>query len=132
MAIHESCRSITGEAGSAITKFRFVNMASDGQYDHVATGQLLSIGCPDGISAEAQATVGAAFALVVPDGGIAKVEAGGAITRGALITSDTSGRAVAFTAGTPNRHSCGRAQAAATGAGEVISIQFMHKLSDGT
>lgn len=55
--------------------------------------------------------------------GIAYIEAGAAITRGALVTSDATGRAVtaAPSAGTNNRY-IGIAYDSATAAGDVIPV----------
>lgn len=125
MATYESCRSITAKAGTAVSIGRFVVRAADGMYDHVGTAQ----GDVDGICGESQATVGDVFPMIVPDGGVAKVEAGAAIADGDLIASDNVGRAITHVAAVDNV-ACGRAMGAASAAGEFISIQFVHKRVD--
>lgn len=54
--------------------------------------------------------------------GVAEVEAGGAIAIGALVASDSSGRAVA--AATGNRIQ-GQAEGVASGAGDYIAVRLM-------
>lgn len=120
MANYENCRSITQIAGSAVTIGRFVKRAADGQCDHVGVAQA----DVDGICAEDQATVGRAFPMIVPDGCIAKVEAGAAINDGDLIATDNVGRAIVHVAAVDNV-CVGRAQGTVANAGEFVSIQFM-------
>lgn len=125
MAWYDNCRTITGIAGTAVTIYRFVALAADGQMDHVASAQ----GDVDGIAGESQATVGRDFPVVLPDGALCKVEAGAAVAVGALVSSDASGRAITHVAAVDNV-AVGRAWSAASAAGDIITIQFVHKRTD--
>lgn len=122
MAFYDGCSTFTAEAGTAVTIGRFVTLAADGQWDHAGTAQ----GRVDGICAMSQATVGGKFPVVKPDGSLAKVEAGAAITRGDVVATDTSGRAITRTASNGDL-GWGVATEAATAAGQFITIQFAHK-----
>lgn len=112
-------------AGGAITQFRFVELTA-GQSDPRQVTQAnglndLVIGvCQEDISA-ADATAGriANIALL----GVSLVESGAAVTQGAKVRSDASGRAVALAdaAGT-NDQVAGIALDAASGAGEWIAV----------
>ena len=124
MATYESARSITGIVGSAITEYRFVTLAADGQYDHSASAQ----GNVDGISGETVATVGRDFPLIVADGGLSKIEAGATVAVGDLVATDTVGRAITHVAAVDNV-AVGRARTGGA-IGEIISIQFMHMRTD--
>ena len=122
MATFEKCSTITVEAGQAITLYRFLTIAADGQVDEAGSAQ----GRVDGVSAEAVAAAGDVLPMMVPDGGIAKVEAGASVTRGDVVATDTSGRAI--TRGASNGDlGWGIALDAASGAGEVIRVQFSFK-----
>lgn len=112
-------------AGGAITQFRFVELVA-GQTDPRQVQQVDGLGdtvigvCQETITAQ-DATDGriANIALI----GVSLVESGGAVTQGAKVRSDASGRAVALdgTAGV-NDQVAGIAFDAATGAGEWISV----------
>lgn len=125
MAFYEKTSATTGIAGSAVSIGRFVALAADGQYDHVAVAQ----GDVDGICGETQATVGNTFPLIPLDGAMAKVEAGAAVAVGDLVASDNVGRAITHVAAVDNV-ACGRAITAANNAGEFITIQAIHKRVD--
>lgn len=120
MATYQAVKTVSRIAGSAITIYRFVVLAADSKYDHVAGAQ----GRADGISAEGVAADGDVFPMVVPDGTIVKVEAGAATTLGAYVASDASGRAIDAVSGAGNFR-LGRMMKAAGAAGEIIEIQFM-------
>lgn len=118
MASTDGCSAITVEAGSAITKFRFIVEASDGQYDHVATAQ----GHVDGISCETVSAAGKQLPMVVGDNKIAKVEAGATIAKGDLLASDNAGKAIVWVDAVGNK--CwGRAREAAA-SGQIMELQF--------
>lgn len=119
MATHQGLNPLSVIAGSAITLYRFVALAADGQYDHVAGAQ----GRADGVACQAQATAGKAFAMQPLDGRVMKVEAGAAVTRGAQVASDASGRAIAHVTGAGN-YILGVAMDAASAAGEIIRVQM--------
>lgn len=107
---------LTMVAVSAITANRFVKLESTtdrGVVPSAAGTDLLTCG----VAVEAQPTAGNAVA--VQNFGIAKVTAGAAITRGAQVTSDASGRAVTVATGNTAFGVCLNTIAAA---GEVAEI----------
>lgn len=119
MATFQGIQTVTREAGSAISPYRFVVFAADGQYDHAgAQGKV------DGVSAEGVAAAGDAFPMVLPTGCIAKVEAGAAVAVNASVASDASGRVITAVSGAGN-YTCGTALQAAGAAGEIIEVQFL-------
>lgn len=121
MATYQAVTTVSRVAGSAISIYRFVAFASgDSKYDHVGTAQARM----DGISAEGVAADGDVFPMVVPNGSIVKVEAGAAVSVGATIGSDSSGRAITAVS-TANNWTAGIALTAAAAAGEIIEIQFI-------
>ena len=118
MSTYDNTRSVSVVAGSAVTLYRFVKAAADGKFDMAAAAQ----GRVDGIAADAAAADGDVLPMILP-GCVAKVEAGAAVTRGAIVSTDTSGRAVAQ--GSSNGDlGWGVALEAASDAGEVIKILF--------
>jgi len=122
MAFEQTVRTIDGEAGSAVTPYRFVVLAADGQYDHAGSAQ----GAVDGIAMEDADAAGKVIPIALQDGCICKVEAGAAIVVGNEISTDASGRAIPVGAANGNlKH--GRALEAASAAGEIVSIQFAFK-----
>lgn len=121
MSTYQSCRTISRIAGSAISVYRFVVLAAgDSKYDHVGVAQADL----DGIAAESVAADGDVFPMVVPDGGIAKVEAGAPVSVGDTIGSDNVGRAITAVSGVGN-FTAGKALTAAGAAGDIIEIQFL-------
>jgi len=128
MATYESTRAISRIAGSAVTVYRFVAFAAgDSKYDHVGVAQARM----DGICGESVSTDGDVFPMVVPDGGIAKVEAGAAVAVGAFVGSDNAGRAITAVSGAGN-YRAGLALTAASAAGEIIEIQFIREFDQVT
>lgn len=122
MSTSQNIRTVTRTAGSSISPYRFVVFSTaDSKYDHVGTAQTDA----DGISAEGGMGDGDAFPMVLPDGCIAKVEAGAAISVGATLASDNQGRAITAVSGAGNI-TLGKALKAAGAAGEIIEIQFIH------
>src|SRR5262249_39630204 len=122
IATEDGVRTITVEAGAAITKNRFIVRGSGGQYAHVGTANTVS---PDGISAEAAAAQGNQLAMKIPNGAVCIVEGGAALaTDGVLVMSDNAGRAIAWATGA-GRIACGRLMGTASAAGEYVQIQFM-------
>lgn len=115
MTTAENVQTLQLEAGAAVSIYRFVTVAADGQADH--TGADLRA---DAVSAEAAAAVGDQFAAAQLQGKM-KLEAGAAVTRGALVGSDAAGKAVA--AGTTvNNYSLGVAMEAAGADGDIIQV----------
>lgn len=106
-------------AETAITAYRIVKMGS-------ATGQVvMASAAGDAIVGVAdpsgQATVNAR--IDVWHDGIVEVEAGAAVSRGAPITSDATGRAVTAAPGAgTNNGMIGRTLTAAAAAGDIISV----------
>lgn len=113
MAFTEKLENRTYIAGSAITQFRFVTLASDGQVDHTGAGARA-----EGV-ALAGAT-GAGEAIPVAYDGRVTVVAAGVINAGAAVASNASGQAVAASAGNVI---LGRALEAGA-AGRVITIEL--------
>lgn len=125
MAWYDNCRVITAENGSTSTIYRFGVFAADGQWDDATAAQ----GNVDGIAGTGSTTVGEAIPVIIPDGCIAKVEAGAVTTAGGLASSDASGRAIDHVAAVDNV-AVGRFLEAAGAAGEIIRMQFVHKRVD--
>lgn len=118
----------SGEAGTAVTIYRFVVRAADQQYDHVGVAQAEA----DGVAAETVATVGACFPIAAMKGGsILKVEAGAAVSLHAVISSDNVGRAITHVSGAGNWR-LGKALDAAAAAGEIIRVQVDKELDEVT
>lgn len=87
-------------AGAAITKRRIVKIgAADGQVIQAAAATDVLFGVADVLDRASGETVD-----VILDG-IAEVELGGTVTRGALVTADSVGRAVAAAPGAGVNHS---------------------------
>lgn len=106
-------------AEAAVLPYRVVKCgAADGQVVQSAAAADAHIGIADNLG---QATVNARVDVV--QGGIAEAEAGAAITRGALLASDASGRVITAAASAgANVRVIGVAQASAAGAGEIIPV----------
>lgn len=126
MATYTATQTVSATAGSAVTIYRFVQLAADSQYDHAGAQERM-----EGIAAETQATVGATFPMVIPNGAICKVEAGAAVALLATVGSDASGRAITAVSGDGN-YTAGIAMQAAGAAGDVIEIQFIRDLDQVT
>lgn len=125
MAAYQNVELFSGEAGSAVTAYRFVVRASDGQYDHVGVAQAEM----DGVAAESVADVGGELPIVAMKGGtIALVEAGDVIAVNARVASDNVGRAITAVTGAGNWEA-GKALDAAGAAGEIIRVQ-LHRSKD--
>lgn len=116
-AYTEAERTITLPAGSSLTagQYRFVAVSASGNVNLVAASGGLQV---DGVCYN-KPEAGQAATVVIQ--GIAKVVAGGAITNGAAVVSDSGGAAVAAASGATNMVA-GRALRAATGAGAVIPV----------
>lgn len=123
MASYESARAITVEAGTAILPYRFIVQAADGQVDHAGTVQIPV----DGISGEDQPDVGKDLPMIVPDGGLAKVEAATALDVGDFVATDDAGKAIEWVDAAGN--AClGKVWRDAPGAdGDITTIQFVLK-----
>lgn len=112
-------RSLIAEA--AVLPYRVVKRGSaDGQVVQSAAAADAHYGVANNLG---QATAGARVDVVT--GGIVEAEAGAAITGGALLSADSSGRVVtaAASAGS-NIRVIGMALYSAAGAGEIIDIQI--------
>lgn len=109
-------------AEAAVLPYRAVKFGTaSGQVIQAAAAADAIIGVADNLG---QATAGARVDVI--QGGIAEIEAGAAITRGALLISDASGRGItaAAAAGT-NTRTMGIALETAAGAGEIIPVLLM-------
>lgn len=124
MAFYTKTNMVTFVSGSLaaghLNKFAVIDSSGQAVLNTVAQGPV------DGIFGEeiTASTAGLAVPLVQPDGCIAKVVAGAAITNGDLVGSDTVGRAITHVDAV-DTVAVGRALQAATAAGQVISIHFM-------
>lgn len=126
MATYQNVETVTVTAGAAVRIYRFVQLQADGKYDEVGSAQARA----DGIAAGAAAADGDAFAMVIPNGGLVKVTAGAAVTRGAQIASDNQGRCIDHVT-TAGNYILGTALEAASAAGEIITVQFTAPHQDG-
>ena len=125
MTTYESIKNRTVLAGTAILIYRFIIEASDGQHDHSGAGD-----DADGVSAEAQATVGKSLPMAMMNtGGIMKVEAGAAVTVLATVQSDSVGRAIAHVSSAGD-YRLGKALDSAANAGDIIRIQLKSSLDE--
>lgn len=124
MAIEEAVRQVTRIAGSAVTIYRFITLASDGEVDHVAAAGAM----PDGVAMEGASAQGKSLAMALPDGATVKVEAGGTFAKGDYVESNGSGQAIAFP-GTVGHISCGKALEAGA-SGQIVAIQFFNAKSN--
>lgn len=110
----QKLKTITLEAGQDLSAKQnyFVSLASDGQIDPTGDGANA-----EGVLQNAPAWAGAAATVAIE--GVSQVIAGAAITRGASIASDSSGKAK--TAATGNRV-LGKALDAAAADGDIIRV----------
>ena len=114
---------VSVEAGTAVTIYRLVVRAADGQYDHVGVAQAEA----DGVCAESQATVGKVFPMAaLKAGSIVKVEAGASVSALDVVASDNVGRAITAVSGVGNWR-LGKALDAGD-AGDIIRVQVLKDL----
>lgn len=110
----ESLKSVTMVAGQDLSahQYRFVTMASDGQIDFTGAGL-----AADGVLQDKPAAAGRACQVGID--GITRIVAGAAIAKGALVESDSAGRAVTRSSGVP----LGRLQeVSALAAGDIVPL----------
>jgi hypothetical protein len=109
----ESLSCVTVEAGQDLSasQFCFVSIAGDGQVDPTGAGAVA-----DGVLQNDPNAAGVAAAVAIA--GVSRVVCGGVVSRGALVASDASGRAIAATTGA---EIAGRALAAGT-TGALIPV----------
>jgi hypothetical protein len=118
MASYTTPRIFTFKASAAIAKGQVVIFGADGQHVTPATGATTAlIGIAQGDAAAAEDPI----EVALPGGG-AKAKAGGTITKGALLTSDGSGLAVATTTG--GDRIIGMAMDAAV-SGDIFSVEVV-------
>lgn len=122
MSTSQSVVTISAEAGSAVTIYRLVTQASDGQVDLVADATER----PLGVACESQSTVGGVLPVAIPNGAVVKVEAGAAISAGAELEAagDGTGRVITHTTGAGD-FKVGQALTAAGAAGDIIEVQLL-------
>jgi hypothetical protein len=114
-------------AEAAISAYRQVKFGTvDGKVTTAAAATDMVIG----VSNDVAPALGERCDIITV--GIAYIEAGAAITRGALVTSDATGRAVtpAPSAGTNNRYT-GIAYEAAAAAGDIIPVLLCPGMMQG-
>lgn len=120
MATFERLAPISVQAGAVVRIYRFVQLQTDGKYDEVGVAQARA----DGVACQAASADGKMFAMEpLPSSGLAKLEAGAALTVGAQVASDNQGRAIAHVSGAGN-YILGVCRKAAAGAGEIIEVQL--------
>ena len=90
MSTSQISNTVSVIAGAAVGIYRFVQLQTDGKFDQVGTAQARM----DGISAGAAAADLDVIPMVVPDGRVAKVEAGATVTAGMVAASDNVGRCI--------------------------------------
>ena len=117
MATYDGIKTVSVIAGAAVNIYRFVQLQTDGKFDQVGAAQ----GRADGIAA-ADAADTDEFPMVIPNGAIAKVECGGAVTVGAQVASDDAGKCIAHVT-TAGNYILGVALDAG-GDGDIIRILF--------
>lgn len=113
---------VTGDSALTASQFRFVQMgtANPGEVVRAATaGQRGLIG----IIQDAPATLG--DPCLVVGGGVSKVEAGCALTKGCAVMTDAVGRAITA-AVTSSNHIYGYALEAASAAGSKVAMVFAY------
>jgi len=127
MSSAQRVRLVSREAGSAVTIYRVVTQAADGQVDHVADATEK----PLGIAAESVSTVGQAVPVATQGSGILKVEAAAAISVGAELEAagDGTGRVITHTSGVGD-YRLGSALTAAGAAGDIIEVQLLVSLDE--
>lgn len=106
-------------AEAAVLPYRIVKLGTaDGQVVQAAAATDAAIGIADNLG---QASAG--YRVEVIHEGIAEIEAGAAITRGALLMADASGRGITATASAgSNVAIVGRALNSAAAAGEIVNV----------
>lgn len=88
---------------------------------------------PDGVVVSSSKGNGPGLTCTVRDEGVVKVIAGGAISLGDLLKADASGHAVTKAAdGATTEYLIGQALEAATGSGDLISVQMRIGTSHAT
>jgi len=108
-------------AGAAVTKHRIVKFdGSDDQVEHAVAATDLSIGVTERFDAGADERVD------VVRTGLARVEYGGAVTRGAALTAGANGRAVVTT--TQGRRIIGIAEVSGV-AGDLGAVLLVPQLA---
>lgn len=116
MAYFEDMKARTFEAGQALpTQFIFVVQASDGQVDPVGTAGVRT----DGVLLHTATAAGQAVGVAYE--GRVNVLAAGNINRGAAVSSNNAGRAIAATSGHIIQ---GYAEEAAA-SGDIITVRLV-------
>jgi hypothetical protein len=118
MSTSKGLSLISYEAAGDLTQFRFGSLNSDGQIATTGAGAQA-----DGVIQNDPDNQGEAVTIATYNGGQAKVEAGGSVSAGDNVTSDSNGRAVTATSGDVVN---GVAVQAASGAGSVIGVTLSH------
>ncbi len=119
MATSQDIKVLSVVAGETSVIYRYVSLQADGKYDISTQGERMG-----GIAAESDVADGDALAMVIPNGAIAKIEAGAAIAVGAAVGSDATGRAITHVSAAGDFRG-GIALDAAGAAGDIIRIQFL-------
>jgi len=111
-----NCLSLPVAADYSSSQFRFVYVNSSGQWQQAGDGAFA-----EGVLQDDPDTAGKAGNCAL-SGSVTKVEAGGTVTAGGLVSSDSVGRVVDIASGD---YVLGRALSAASSAGDRVTIIFM-------
>jgi len=110
------------DADLSSSMYRLAAVAGDGKVDQAVGGAVMLVGImTDGVADGTSVTAGVSVSI----SGIAKCEAGAAISQGDALTSDGSGRAIA---GAPGDNVVGRALTGASGAGEIFEVLVLQAM----
>lgn len=124
MSVSESARALSFLAGEDLTgdiyKFGVIDNTGRLVVNTTAQGSVDAIIGSEGITGEV-------VQGVVPDGGRAKVRAGGVIAVGGRVASDNAGLAIALGASNGNVAVGRYLGTVAAASGDIVEIQFVHK-----
>jgi len=108
----QSVPGLTASADLSAHQFKFMTIGATGAALNTTSG-----GAVDGVLQDKPGALGEACEVAYA--GVSKVEAGAAVSAGALVMSDAAGLAIAHTT---TNHAVGRAITAAGASGELISV----------
>ncbi len=118
MSIQSTMRLISAIAAGVLATYRFVEFDASGEVDYPSAQ-----GSVAGVTQEPVDAQGKVLPVALQDGALVKVEAGAAVTLGADVSTDATGRVIAVGAANGNLIH-GKALEAAGAAGDIITIQF--------
>lgn len=123
MSSHDGVRNVSVIAGEDLTgdlyKLAVINASGQAVKNTVAQGAV------DGVIAEEVDAAGKVTSILIPNGAIAEVKAGGTVTAGDLVASDANAQAIAWVDAVGN-NAIGRALDSAV-SGDVFRVLFSLK-----